>query len=203
MNDQATILVVDDEPVIRESIGDILRLVGYRILSAADGYAALQIIENEVPDLVISDIMMPRMNGYTLYNRIRRNPEWNQIPFIFLTAKGEREDIRYGKEIGADDYLTKPIDPDDLDAAVEGKLIRFSQLGVRKKASSGKMPSGSYEMGEIQIDFSNVPNHLSGKWFNATTGEYGDVFSTSGGETRSFTSCFGSAPSLIVLEVVK
>ena len=154
MNDQATILVVDDEPVIRESIGDILRLVGYRILSAADGYAALQIIENEVPDLVISDIMMPRMNGYTLYNRIRRNPEWNQIPFIFLTAKGEREDIRYGKEIGADDYLTKPIDPEDLVAAVEGKLIRFSQLGVRKKASSGKMPSGSYEMGEIQIDFS-------------------------------------------------
>lgn len=125
---QKTILIVEDEEIIRESVADILELNGFNLLTAVDGLQALNLLETETPDLIIADIMMPNMNGYQFFQRVRSNPEWVWIPFIFLSAKGEGEDIRFGKELGADDYLRKPIDAEDLIAAVIGRLRRYEAL---------------------------------------------------------------------------
>ena len=97
--------------------------------------------------------MMPGMNGYQLYQRVRKNPEWLWIPFIFLTAKDEAEDIRFGKELGADDYLMKPIRPEDLIAAVIGRLERYRQLEARPQAADlpHKADLSSRELEVLQL----------------------------------------------------
>lgn len=128
MPELRTILVVDDEPAILDSLADILQLEGFSVLKASSGLQALDILREQIPDLIIADVMMPEMNGYHFYQRVRQTPKHLQIPFIFLTAKGEAEDIRFGKELGADDYLLKPIHPEDLMAAILGKLKRYDQL---------------------------------------------------------------------------
>ena len=125
-----SILVVDDQPEILENLGMILDASGYRALIASDGVEALEILEAQSVDLILADIAMPRLNGYQLYERVRQNPEWVTIPFVFLTARTLDSDIRYGKELGVDDYLTKPLQPEDLLAAVSGKLRRAQQLAA-------------------------------------------------------------------------
>ncbi|MCJ7824417.1 MAG: response regulator transcription factor [Anaerolineales bacterium] len=133
MNPSTKILVVDDEPVIRDSIAEILQLQGYQVLTASNGIEGLEAIRQNVPEMIISDIMMPGMNGYQFYQRVRSHSEWLWIPFIFLSAKGEGEDIRFGKELGVEDYLKKPIDAEDLLAAVIGCLKRFHQLEASRQ----------------------------------------------------------------------
>jgi DNA-binding NarL/FixJ family response regulator len=111
MHHSANILVVDDEPVIRDSIAEILRLHGYQVFTASNGIEGL---------------------------RVRSNSEWLWVPFIFLSAKGEDEDVRFGKELGAEDYLKKPIDAEDLLAAVIGRLKRFHQLEAVRREEAYK-----------------------------------------------------------------
>jgi CheY-like chemotaxis protein len=137
------IMVVDDHPAVLEVIRVTLEKEGYQVWTATNGQHALERLEaalarrrqrgdfggetKYLPDLIVSDIMMPVMEGYEFYEKTRANPYLNHIPFIFLTAKQEDEDVRYGKELGVDDYLTKPIQADDLLASVRGKLRRVSQ----------------------------------------------------------------------------
>jgi len=142
MVNQQVILVVDDEPVILDSLSDILSIHGFQVLKSSNGLEALETLRDQIPDLILADIMMPEMNGYQLYNRIRQNPEWVWIPFIFLTAKGEAEDIRFGKELGADDYLMKPIDAEDLIAAILGKLRRYIQLDQERSSPTEQSGHG-------------------------------------------------------------
>ncbi len=144
----ATILVVDDEIAILNGIADTLRLHRFHVLTAEDGIEALQQLEEQAPDLIISDVMMPRMNGYQLHQRVAGNPEWVWIPFLFLSAKGEEQDVRFGKELGADDYLIKPIDPEDLVAAVIGRLKRFKRFGEELETIQGE----SADRGAGQLD---------------------------------------------------
>ncbi|GAB4475445.1 MAG: response regulator transcription factor [Anaerolineae bacterium] len=153
MFDQTTILVVDDEPVIRDSVADVLRLAGFRVVTACNGLEALDILHDLTPDLIVVDIMMPHMNGYQLYHRLRRAPAWVRIPVIFLTAKGEREDVRYGRELGADDYLMKPVEPEDLIAAIEGRLERYRQLAISSQPA-GRRPGGQFRLGTLVVDLS-------------------------------------------------
>jgi DNA-binding NarL/FixJ family response regulator len=124
----AKILVVDDDESMQKAIVDVLRSEGFQVLTAEHGLDALGVLEGHMPDLIIADIMMPKMNGYQLYQRISSNPDWTMIPFIFLSAKREGEDIRFGKELGVDDYLRKPVAQQDLISAVRGKLKRFNRL---------------------------------------------------------------------------
>jgi len=124
----ATVLVVDDQPDLLDNISLTLEAGGYGALTARDGLEALAVLQAQPVDLILADIAMPRMNGYQLYERVRENPQWVTIPFIFLTARALDSDIRYGKELGADDYLTKPIQVEDLLAAVQGRLKRIAQL---------------------------------------------------------------------------
>lgn len=128
METLASILVVDDQPSLLENIELTLGALRYRVLTACDGIEALEVLASESVSLIVADIAMPRMNGYELYERVRKNPQWVAIPFVFLTARAMDSDVRYGKQLGVDDYLTKPIEPEDLVAAVEGKLRRARQL---------------------------------------------------------------------------
>lgn len=127
---KATILVVEDDQHLMEGIRDILEINEYEVLTATHGQAGLEILHSrsEPPDLIVSDIMMPYMNGYEFFEAVRANDAWIAIPFIFLTAKGERDDIHRGKRMGAEDYVVKPFDADDLLVAVSAKLDRKRQL---------------------------------------------------------------------------
>ncbi len=124
----ATVLVVDDDPTILDSIADVLRVSGYNCLTAANGIEALQVMQQHAPDLIVADIMMPKMDGYQFYEAVRQNAVWVSIPFIFLSAKGEQSDIRYGYDMGADHYLTKPFELEDLLVAIRSRLRRISDI---------------------------------------------------------------------------
>lgn len=154
MKAAASILVVDDQAELVENIGLTLEVSGFRVLTAYNGFEALEIIKSQPVDLILADIVMPRMNGYQLYERVRENPQWVTIPFIFLTARSLDSDIRYGKELGADDYLTKPIQPEDLMAAVHGKLRRRAQLAAATPPSErpSSLRKRALEIGRLQID---------------------------------------------------
>jgi len=118
------ILVVEDHEPLLTAIKGILEGEGYTVFTATDGEDGLQKMDNARPDLIVADIMMPRMDGYAFYETVRERPEWVPIPFIFLTAKAEKEDVRRGKDLGAEEYLTKPFDPQDLVVAVRSRLKR-------------------------------------------------------------------------------
>jgi CheY-like chemotaxis protein len=118
----ASILVVDDHAELLENIGLTLEAAGYRVVAAHDGVEALEVLAAQPVDLVLADIAMPHMDGYQLYERVRESPHWAAIPFVFLTARALDSDVRHGKGLGADDYLTKPIQPEDLLAVVQSRL---------------------------------------------------------------------------------
>lgn len=104
-----TILVVEDEPNIVESLSFLMKKAGFIVRVARDGNAAIRTIESEAPDLVLLDIMMPRRDGYEVCRTIRANPDWDHVRIIMLSAKGRDLDRRKGLELGADDYITKPF----------------------------------------------------------------------------------------------
>jgi two-component system, sensor histidine kinase and response regulator len=124
---QRTILVVDDETSVRQIVAFLLEEQGYTVLQASDGLTALALVERQSPDLIISDIRMPGMDGFALCERVRANPALVQTPFIFLTAKEQRSDMRRGMGLGADDYLTKPFEAEELLAAVSVRLARAAE----------------------------------------------------------------------------
>ncbi|WP_019947377.1 response regulator [Hymenobacter aerophilus] len=122
------ILLIEDHDLIRENTAELLELAGYEVLTAANGKLGVEQALATRPDLVICDIMMPVLDGYGVLHIFNQNEELRGIPFIFLTAKTERQDLRKGMELGADDYLTKPFDSNELLNAVAGRLARFQQL---------------------------------------------------------------------------
>lgn len=129
------ILVVEDHKSMSQAINGILESEGYRVTTATDGIEALEAMEKAVPDLILADIMMPRMDGYTLYERVRARTEWIPIPFVFLTAKSEREDKLKGKDLGAEDYITKPFDAEELIVSVRSRLGRARAIERASEAT--------------------------------------------------------------------
>ncbi|TFF99585.1 MAG: response regulator [Promethearchaeota archaeon] len=130
------ILAVEDEPDILYYLKLILEEYEYQVITAEHGKKALKILQegDQVPDLIISDIKMPLIDGYELFKIVSSNPKLNHIPFIFLSALDEPEDIRLGKLLGVDDYLIKPVNKDDLLATIEGKILRnMKRKSVSKK----------------------------------------------------------------------
>ncbi|MGH2536522.1 MAG: response regulator [Candidatus Promineifilaceae bacterium] len=132
MRDEATILVVEDDEPLLEGLLELFQVtdLGYQLhtLGACDGKAGLELIGQHAPDLVISDIMMPRIDGLEFLQRVRQNPAWVHIPFIFLTARGTRQDVLEGKLGGAELYIIKPYDNDELVRLVRSQLDRTFQL---------------------------------------------------------------------------
>ena len=124
----STILVVEDEKVTRLVIANLLKREGYNVVGAVDGVDALRVLKGEKPDLILSDIHMPNMDGFAFFEKVQENPSVRQVPFIFLTSLTGQEHLMLGKELGVDDYLTKPIDRDLLLASIRGKLKRAEMV---------------------------------------------------------------------------
>jgi two-component system sensor histidine kinase/response regulator len=127
---KARILIVEDDLNLLEGIQTVLELDDYSVISVENGKQALAVLRESsvLPDLIVSDIMMPLMDGIQLLREVRKVPLWIKIPFIFLTARSEKSDIQRGKQLGVDDYLVKPFDADDLLIAVESRLNRHKDL---------------------------------------------------------------------------
>lgn len=117
-----TILLIEDNIDIRENTAEILELSNYKVFTAEDGKRGVALALEHKPDLIVCDIMMPVLDGYGVIHMLQKNPETKNIPFIFLSAKAERAEIRRGMELGADDYITKPFDGTELLSAVESRL---------------------------------------------------------------------------------
>ncbi|KKM82560.1 hypothetical protein LCGC14_1318330 [marine sediment metagenome] len=124
------ILVVEDNPKILKNIQMMLEFNDYIVITSSNGIDAIDTLSNSdrKPDLIISDIMMPKMDGYEFFKTISINPKWFSIPFIFLSAKATPEDIQLGKLLGIDDYITKPFQEEELLSSIKGKLHRKKQL---------------------------------------------------------------------------
>ncbi len=118
------ILVIDDEAKVRAHTAELLRLEGYEVVEARHGREGVERAQSAPPDLIVCDITMPEMNGHRVLEALRTAEGTAQVPFIFLTGWGEKDDVRAGMNLGADDYLVKPVAPDDLLAAVAARLRR-------------------------------------------------------------------------------
>jgi len=150
---RATLLIVEDNLALREALREILSYGGYAVITASNGVDALEKMTSITPDFILSDIAMPQMDGFTFFQAVRSRPEWMVIPFVFLTARGEKEDILKGKDLGAEDYLIKPLTQDELLTAVRARLERSQQIRVatlrRAYESSLTMLANAIEVRDV------------------------------------------------------
>jgi DNA-binding NarL/FixJ family response regulator len=125
-----TILIIEDEPEMRRNLATILRLEKYNPVTAENGREGLEMARLETPDLILCDVMMPELDGYGVLRELRASASTEATPFIFLTARGEKPDVRAGMNLGADDYLTKPVAKSDLLSAIRTRIARARQAAV-------------------------------------------------------------------------
>ncbi|MGA1622823.1 MAG: response regulator transcription factor [Synechocystis sp.] len=116
------ILVIEDESAVRDNIAEILELAQYEVITAADGVKGLELIRQQTPDLIICDVMMPQMDGFEVLETLQSDPDLAAIPLILLTAMADLQNLREGMDLGADDYLTKPFDLNELLISVSSRL---------------------------------------------------------------------------------
>lgn len=124
----ARILIIEDETVLRENLVELLEAEGYEVMAAANGREGLHLARTHLPDLILCDILMPEMSGHAVLEALARDPVTAVIPFIFLTARAEREDMRLGMNLGADDYITKPFTQADVLQAITTRLEKRRRL---------------------------------------------------------------------------
>jgi two-component system, OmpR family, KDP operon response regulator KdpE len=160
---KTTILTADDDPQILRLVARNLQLDGYEVIAVADGQAALEQIEARSPDLVLLDIMMPRMDGFTLTQRVR---EFSSVPIILLTARGQDQDKIHGLDLGADDYLTKPFSVEELLARVRA-VMRRAQYATDAHAMRATTTTG-----ELTIDYTQHLVTMRGREVTLTPTEY-------------------------------
>jgi two-component system, OmpR family, response regulator RpaB len=161
---KSKILVVDDEISIRRILVTRLSMAGYEVVAAADGLEALDIFSQEVPDLVVLDVMLPKLDGYGVCHKLRQK---SNIPIIMLTALGDVSDRLMGLEIGADDYVSKPFSPKELEARICALLRR-----VEKPDTSGMPISGVVKVGTLQIDINKRQVYKDNKRLPLTGREF-------------------------------
>ena len=130
------ILIIEDQAPMRRNVALMLQMEGYEVFTAENGRAGVQAVQEHRPDLILCDVMMPEMDGYGVVQAVRMDASLANIPFIFLTAKSDRGDVRIGMNFGADDYLTKPVVRDDLLAAVHVRLSRAEAVQERIDAAA-------------------------------------------------------------------
>lgn len=128
-----TILLIEDDQTLLDNIQELLELSGYKVLTACNGETGVNIARQKLPNLILSDIMMPGLDGFGVYQALQKTKNTCQIPFIFMSAKSEPEDIRHGMNMGADDYITKPFKEQDLIAAIASRLAKYEILKERKR----------------------------------------------------------------------
>lgn len=122
------VLVIEDDQALRENLIELLDLAGYLVLSAENGKQGLNLAIQNDPDIILCDIIMPDLNGYQILDALHKEKVTDKVPFIFLTAKSDKEDIRIGMNLGADDYITKPFEEEDLINSIESRLEKFKLI---------------------------------------------------------------------------
>ncbi len=156
------ILIVDDDLAVLKFVRANLQAAGYEILTALDGTEALQVIEKELPDLVILDIMMPKMDGFEVCRRVR---EWSQVPIIMLSARDDEKDKVKCLDLGADDYLTKPF-------GVEELMARVRSVFRRAEAARGVPPEPVFTSGDLKVNFAQREVTVADREVKLTPTEY-------------------------------
>lgn len=162
---KTTIVAADDDPQLLRLMTRNLQMEGYEVNAASDGQQALELIENHVPDLVLLDVMMPRMDGFTVCHRVR---EFSSVPIIIVTARGQDQDKVRGLDLGADDYLTKPFSVDELLARVRA-VLRRAQFSTKENAQGLQ---ASATIGELTIDYAQHLVMIGNKEVELTPTEY-------------------------------
>ena len=160
-----TILLIEDNTEVRENTAEILELASYNVLQAENGKAGVEIANDNHIDLIICDIMMPVLDGYGVIHLLSKNPKTASIPFIFLTAKAERSDLRKGMEMGADDYVAKPVQPRVLLARIRA-LLRRTDKTVEDEVAQ------RIEFDDLVIDNGGRSVTLNGELVDFTSAEY-------------------------------
>lgn len=149
VRDTKKLLLIDDDPNLILLVQDYLEFRGYEVLTAENGREALETLEHQQPDLIICDVMMPEMDGYTFVKHVRENPETNWIPVLFLSAKGQSQDKVKGLNTGADVYMVKPFEPEELVAQVESSLKHTERL--RNRAVNGDSAQRIHVPFDVQL----------------------------------------------------
>jgi DNA-binding NarL/FixJ family response regulator len=139
IRDNKRLLLIDDDPNLILLVKDYLEFRGYEVITAGNGREALEVLEQEIPDMIICDVMMPEMDGIAFVQHVREDPRTNWIPVLFLSAKGQSQDRVKGLNTGADVYMVKPFEPEELVAQVESSLKQSRRLMERpaKGAEAG------------------------------------------------------------------
>ena len=136
--DNKKLLLIDDDPNLILLVKDYLEFRGYKVITAANGREALEILEQQIPDMIICDVMMPEMDGYTFVENVRQEQRTNSIPVLFLSAKGQSQDRVKGLNIGADVYMVKPFEPEELVAQVDAALKQKERIESARGPSVDK-----------------------------------------------------------------
>lgn len=158
-----TILLIEDDTVLRENTAELLELSNYDVISASNGKIGVNKAKKILPDIIVCDIMMPELDGYGVLDALSKNSDTKYIPFIFLSAKTEHKDIRKGMNLGADDYITKPFNEDDLISAIESRLAKAAILKDERDRNKNNSDINESEIKTLN-DFKNYIN------------DYGKVF---------------------------
>jgi DNA-binding NarL/FixJ family response regulator len=140
------LLLIDDDPNLILLVKDYLEFRGYEVITADNGREALEVLDGDIPDMIICDVMMPEMDGYTLVQRVRADPRTSWIPVLFLSAKGQSQDRVKGLNTGADVYMVKPFEPEELVAQVESSLKQAARMSERPGRGGDTTP-------KIQVPF--------------------------------------------------
>ena len=164
------ILLIEDDAVLRENTAELLELLGYQVITAANGKIGVEKAIYQYPHVIVCDIMMPELNGYDVLDALSNNEQTKYIPFIFLSAKTERLDVRKGMNLGADDYITKPFNEEELVSAIESRLAKASILkdfkNSAENASAEKNPNEIRTLNDLRVYF-----ETHGKFFAFQQGE--------------------------------
>lgn len=181
------ILVVEDEDIIRKMVIDILTRNGYKPVGAENGKAGIDMAFSEMPDMIICDVMMPGADGYEVLKKLQKNKSTASIPFIFITAKADRLEVRKGMESGADDYITKPFTDDELVRAIK---IQFRKAAYKYSAQKKKHERVESlqsrkrlsETGHIFLDVNKEPQlmKISSLIYITSLGDYSKIFTENG-----------------------
>lgn len=156
-----TILIIEDERSVLENVAEILDMEGFKTLQAMNGGEGLSVAKSHKPDLIVCDVMMPMMDGFDTLQRIRADSEISNIPFIFLTAKVAESDQRLGRELGADDYLTKPFTRDGLIRAINLRLGKHTSLSGLAQARQQKVSPSSRRSQAMLLRIAAVEGDLT------------------------------------------
>ena len=163
-----TILLIEDDTALRENTAELLELSDYNVITAPNGKLGIENAKAHKPDIIVCDIMMPEIDGYGVLEALSLDHQTSQIPFIFLSAKTEHKEIRKGMDMGADDYLTKPFDEEELMSAIESRLAKSKLL--RELSSNGQQSNEDddklrslHELKNFFDDYGELKNYKRGE----------------------------------------